>query len=272
MFETLDTDPTTAPTLYWITVALVILIGLNVAAVVLETVVTIHEKYLKLFDAFEYFSLSVFGVEYFLRVWSAPEDPSGKFRHPLWGRLRYLISPMAVIDFAAIFPSVLLVIAVGGIDLRFLRALRFFRLFRVLKLGRYSKAVHTLGEVFEDQKAELGVALGAIGILLIITSSVMYLAEHDAQPDKFGSIPESMWWSIVTLCTIGYGDVVPITPMGKVIGGLTSVIGIGIVALPTAILGAGFMDVMRKKREATRHAPHPETCPHCGKAIDPPVQ
>lgn len=258
VFETLDTDPKTAPSLYWITVALVVLIGLNVAAVVLETVVPIRVQFQRAFDLFEVASLAIFSVEYVLRLWSCVEDP--RYAHPFHGRLRYLVSPMAIVDLASIFPSILLVAAIGGIDLRFLRALRFFRLFRVLKLGRYSKAVHTLGEVIYDSRAELAVALGAVGILLIISSSVMYLAENEAQPEKFSSIPATMWWSIITLTTIGYGDVVPITTLGKVMGGVTALMGVGIVALPTAILGAGFIEHLRTKREAKR-------CPHCGELL-----
>lgn len=259
MFETLDAERATQPRYHWVTVALVTLIALNVAAVILETVVPVREQFQRAFDAFEIASLVTFSVEYVARVWAIPED--ARYPGGIRGRLRYIISPMALIDIAAIFPSILLVVAVGGIDLRFLRALRFFRLFRVLKLGRYSKAVRTLGDVIHDSRGELGVALGAATILLIMSSSVMYLAEHDAQPDKFSSIPASMWWAIITLTTIGYGDVYPVTDLGKVAGGFTALMGVGIVALPTAILGAGFIDHLRAQREAKK-------CPHCGELLD----
>jgi len=157
---------------------------------------------------------------------------------------------------------------VGGADLRFLRVLRFFRLFRVLKLGRYSPAVHTLAEVFHEQRADLVVAMGAAGILLVVSSSALYLVEHDAQPEKFASIPDAMWWAIITLTTIGYGDVYPVTALGKVFGGITALLGVGIVALPTAILGAGFIERLRRKKDEAKLAA--TRCPHCGERLDAP--
>ena len=130
--------------------------------------------------------------------------------------------------------------------------------------------MRTLVDVFHEQRADLVVALGAAGILLVVSSSALYLAEHDAQPDKFASIPDSMWWAIITLTTIGYGDVYPITPLGKLFGGVTALLGVGIVALPTAILGAGFIERMRRKKEETRAAA--TRCPHCGERLDAPVR
>jgi voltage-gated potassium channel len=170
---------------------------------------------------------------------------------------------MALVDLAAILPSyLLLATAFGGADLRFLRVLRFFRLFRVLKLGRYSPAVHTLTAVFHERRADLAVAMGAVGILLVLSSSAVYLAEHEAQPDKFASIPDSMWWAIVTLTTIGYGDVVPITQLGKAFAGVTAILGVGFIALPTAILAAGFQEHLhRRKNRVVTH------CPNCGEPL-----
>jgi voltage-gated potassium channel len=274
VYETLDTDPETEPGLYWITIALIVIIGANALAVILESVDSIEAAYKPYFRLFEYASLAVFSVEYLLRLWSVTADP--RYRHPVWGRLRYMVTPAALIDLAAILPSTLQLLGVIGTDTRALLLLRFFRLFRLLKLGRYSPAVHHLAEVFREKRADLTVALGAAGILLVLSSSAIYLAEKDAQPDKFGSIPQAMWWSIITLTTIGYGDAVPVTTLGKVLGGVTALMGIGIVALPTAILASGFNDRLQRQREGKERrtlvpsAPEkaaPEACPHCGKPL-----
>lgn len=268
VFETLDTDPDTEPGLYWITLALIGLIAANALAVILESVDALDDAYHSWFRGFEIASLAIFSVEYLLRAWAITADP--RYQKPLVGRLRYLTTPAALIDLAAIAPSYVLLVAGGGADLRFLFLLRFFRLFRLLKLGRYTPAVHHLSEVFKEKRADLTVALGAAMVMLILSSCVLYIAERDAQPDKFGNIPEAMWWSIITLTTIGYGDVYPVTVLGKIAGGATALIGVGIVALPTAILASGFHDRVTKRKlfapeEPAKPKPAPEQhCPNCG--------
>jgi voltage-gated potassium channel len=262
VYETLDTDPATEPGLYWVTIGLIALIAANALAVILESVESLDAQYRPWFRGFESASLAVFTVEYGLRLWSVTADPH--FRRPILGRLRYLVTPAALIDLAAIAPSYVLLLAGGGADLRFLFLLRFFRLFRLLKLGRYTPAVHHLAEVFKEKRADLTVALGAAGIMLVLSSCALYIVEKDAQPDKFGSIPQAMWWSIITLTTIGYGDVYPVTLLGKILGGLTALIGVGIVALPTAILASGFQErVAKRRQQPDAHAPT-QHCPRCG--------
>jgi len=145
------------------------------------------------------------------------------------------------------------------------RALRLFRLFRVLKLARYSESIQTFVDVIRLKKEELMLMFFAILILLVISSSLMYNAEHEAQPEAFSSIPAAMWWGIVTLATVGYGDVYPITPWGKFIGSIVVILGIGLFALPTGVLASGFSEVLaQKKREHKDHF----VCPHCGRYID----
>jgi voltage-gated potassium channel len=146
-------------------------------------------------------------------------------------------------------------------DLRFIRAFRLLRIIRVFKIGRYSEAAKLFGRVLRSKKIELITAIAIIFILLIISSSLLYYVEHDAQPDKFRNIPEAMWWGVVTLTTVGYGDIFPITPLGKILSSIISLLGIGLFALPTGLLSAGFIEEIKKK-ETIRN------CPHCGKKLD----
>lgn len=248
----------------WFDVSIAVLIVLNVLTVMLETVPAMEARYGRWFDGFEAFSVAVFGIEYVLRVWCCTVLP--EYRHPLLGRLRYASRPLLLIDLLAILPSLLPVI----IDLRFLRALRLLRILRVLKLGRYSAAAALLGRVLRGKREELAVMLLATVVLLIVSSGVMYYAEHEAQPQTFSSIPAAMWWAVITLTTIGYGDVYPVTVLGRILGGMIAVSGIGIVALPTAIVASGFAEEVkhRREREKGTAGSGPKRCPHCGTSLE----
>jgi len=238
-------------------ISILTLIALNVAALVLDSVQSIHQQLGAFFDVFEVISVAVFSAEYLLRVWSCTASP--RYASPLWGRVRFALTPLALVDLSAVLPFYLPFL---GVDLRFMRAVRLTRLFRVMKVARYSQAVRTIGRVFAARKEELGVTVFVMLLLLLMASCLMYFAESDSQPDKFSSIPATMWWAVATLTTVGYGDVCPITPLGKVIAGVVSVLGIGMFALPTGILGAGFLEEVRsrKQKKAT-------ICPHCGKEL-----
>lgn len=241
----------------WFDISILLLIFLNVLAVILETVESIHENYGVYFFWFEIFSVVVFSVEYILRVWSSNSQP--EYAKPFWGRLKFALTPMALVDLIAILPFFLSFIA---FDLRFIRTIRLFRLFRVFKFVRYSNTLKLFGKVVKGKKEELVVTVTIMFVLVILTSSFIYLAEHEAQPDKFTDIPSSMWWSIVTLTTVGYGDVFPVTPMGKVFAAIIAILGIGMFALPTGILGASFVEEIDKMK-----AKEKPCCPHCGKEI-----
>ena len=236
------------------------LIFLNVAAVVLETVDWIYLRYAFFFNAFDIFSVAVFTVEYTLRVWSCTVNP--KFQDPVRGRLRFMVTPLALIDLMAVLPFYLPFVFP---DLRFMRALRLFRLLRVLKLARYSDSLQTFVDVLRLKKEELLLMLFAIMILLVVSSSLMYDAENEAQPDAFSSIPAAMWWGIVTLATVGYGDIYPVTPWGKFIGSIVVILGIGLFALPTGVLASGFAEVLTRRKEEQKKAGM--ICPHCGRHI-----
>lgn len=238
---------------------LIALILLNVVAVILETVDDINARYATLFAAFETFSVIVFSIEYLLRVWIAPLDL--RYSHPFWGRLKYGLTPMALIDLLAILPAILPFFI--ATDLRIIRALRILRIFRLMKMQRYVQSLRTIDDVLRSKKEELIVTTTVIAIMLIFAGSLMYLVENEAQPDKFPDIPSSLWWGIATLTTVGYGDVFPITPAGKLLGGLIAFLGIGIFALPTGILANGFAEHIRKSRDKEYIE-----CPHCGEKID----
>jgi len=234
------------------------LIFLNVAAVILETVVlqgpedTPQEAlWRKWFFYFELISVTVFSLEYLLRFWACTSDE--RFKRPILGRIRYALTPSALIDLAAIAPSILLL----NVDTRSVRALRLLRIFRLAKTGRYYRSVRTLGRVFLSRKEELAITFSLLVFLLVVTSTLMYFVEHDAQPEEFSSIPATMWWAVATLTTVGYGDVAPITDLGRLFGAVVAIIGIGLFALPTSILGSGFMEEFQENK-TEKH------CPHCG--------
>jgi voltage-gated potassium channel len=221
---------------------IIVLIFLNAIAFAADTVPELAGRYRWEFAAFNAFSVIVFTVEYALRIWSAVEIPMLS-RLPRWqARLRYAMRPMMIIDLLAFLPWYLHWLY--PLDLRLLRV---FRLFRLLMLVRYSPALQTLGRVVTDEYRALLGALLVILILLLFASSGMYLIERHMQPDKFGSIPQAAWWALATLTTVGYGDVVPVTPLGKMLGGVVMLLGVGMIALPVAIIATGF------SQESTRH-------------------
>ena len=234
---------------------IITLIFLNVIAVVFGTVPVISDQILDQLDTFELISVVIFSIEYLLRLWACTSN--ARYRHPVTGRLKFIFSPIVLIDLLAIAPFYLPLLV--PIDFRFFRAFRMFRLF---KLVRYSASMQTLGKVIRKSRGELLVTLFALFVLLVIASSLMYYVERDAQPDAFASIPAAMWWGIVTLTTVGYGDVYPITVMGKFLAMIIALMGIGLFALPAGILGSGFVDeIQNRKKEKS-------LCPHCGEEID----
>lgn len=222
---------------------LVALILLNVLAGILHSVGWMYQAHAHLFDYFEMGSVAIFTLEYALRLWCATSHQRSRFRHPVFGRLRFALTPYALIDLAAILPFLIQVTM--GVDLRLLRALRLLRL---LKLTRYYSAWQTLAAVFTTQRKSFLMAGFLMGIVLVLSASFMYAIEHHAQPEKFADIPSAMWWAIVTLCTIGYGDVAPITTLGKVFGGIVSIMGLVMYALPAGIMASGFVQELRKRQ------------------------
>ena len=222
------------------------LIILNVAAVTLESIASVRTRWQDQLTAFELVSVFIFTVEYLLRIWSAPEHQDLSGETGSQKRKAYIFSFTGVIDLLAILPYLLQLIGLSA-DMRMLRVLRLARL---LKFSHYTSALEDLmSAIYSERKAFLA-ALYLLILALFLSSSLIYVAENEVQPDVFSSIPETMWWSIVTLTTVGYGDVSPVTAVGKLIGAATAMMGVCSIALLTGIIGAGFSNQMSKKKAA----------------------
>lgn len=291
---------------WWIAAVLVVLILLNALAVILGSDHVHFTQYRSAFHLFEVLSIAVFTVEYLLRAWVAPENPAYGGAPASAARLRYLASPVAVVDLLAILPAYLGLLFV--IDLRYLRLLRLLRL---LKLTHYFRGLGIFISVVQAESRTLLSGVFTMAILVVVAASLMYGVEHVAQPESFGSIGESLWWAVVTMTTVGYGDVTPVTTPGRILAALIMLLGVGIVALPAGILAARFAEELQARRdqlaarldlammdgsvnqaereelarlgdelgisretlermlhtEALRHLVVP-TCPHCGKRIE----
>lgn len=233
-----------------VNVSLIVLILLNVIAIMLESVTTIYARYERAFWYFEVFSVVAFTVEYLARVWSSIDLEDTSDRSSIVGRIKYMLTPLALVDLIAILPFYLTFYV--SLDLRFLRGLRLLRLF---KLARYSPALGALLDVIQKEAEALLAALVVLLILLVMSAGGIYILENEIQPEPFGSIPGAMWWAIVTLTTLGYGDVVPVTTGGKIFGGLIGLLGIGMIALPAAIMASGFAENIRaRKQKYNRYA------------------
>ena len=216
---------------------LFILILLNVTAVCLESVSFLREKYSIIFYYFEFVSVIIFSIEYMLRVWSANSLRNKVSKTAFKKRLSYIFSFTGIIDLAAILPSIL-PIFFGGLDLRWLRVLRLLRL---LKISNYSSALEDFFSAIKEEWQSFSAALYLIVIALFLSSSLMYIAEHEAQPDNFSSIPETMWGGLITLTTVGYGDITPLTNLGRIIASSLMVMGIGFIATITAAVSSYFI-------------------------------
>jgi len=232
------------------------LILLNAVAILLQSIPEFDHRFSTQFEWFELFSIVIFSSEYILRLWTANLNP--KFHHPISGTIRYAFTPMAIIDLLSVLPFYL---AIVGMDLRLLRIMRVFKIFRLLKLARYISALNIINNVFYRKREELVISLIFTMFLLMMASTLMYYVENEVQPDVFKSIPHTMWWGIATLTTVGYGDVYPITPLGRLLGGIIALFGIGLFALPTGILASGFSHELDQKKKGKN------TCPTCGQNL-----
>ena len=238
------------------------LILINIFVIILETENSLYLQYHTFFFLFDLFTVIVFTTEYVLRVWCCVKNP--EYSDPVGGRIRYALSPYALVDLIALTPFYLPMIV--PIEFRMLRLLRLLRLFRVLRLGKYSNAFETFVDVLKSKKEEIVITIVMAIIVLILASSAMYTVERDVQPEEFGSIPDAMWWAVMTLATVGYGDAVPITPVGKFLAAIVAISSIGLFALPAGILASGFAESLRGKRES--ETDKMMACPQCGAEID----
>ena len=231
-----------APLAVAINAGLIVLILLNALAFAAETVPELGARYAGYFRAFDTVSVLIFTIEYGLRLWSCVDAPVLAQNPPWRARLHFAGRPLMLIDLAAILPFYLSFLF--ALDLRVLRVLR---LFRFLKLARYSPAIQALGRVIAMERRSLLGALLLMMTLLLFAATGLYLVEREAQPEAFGSIPAAAWWALATLTTVGYGDVVPITPLGKLFGGIVMIFGLGMFALPIAIVATGFSEQAHRR-------------------------
>jgi len=231
------------------------LIVASVLTTVVGTEATVVSRWPDLFTDLSAFFAAVFTAEYLFRLWAVGATP--KYAG-LAGRLRYMATPLALLDLLAIAPFI-----VGLLDAEtlVLRVARLVRLIVLAKFVRYSRAIHLLASVIHARRFELGFTALVGFAVVLFAASVLYVLEGDSQPEAFGSIPRAMWWAVATLTTVGYGDVYPTTPLGRLFGSLTAFAGIGLIAMPTGILAAALSDALSRAREMDRESPQDETRP-----------
>jgi voltage-gated potassium channel len=239
---------------FYVNVFLTVVIFLNTIAIILHTVPSIRRNFDQFFLDFEVFSVIVFSIEYFLRLWTCVEND--KYKHPISGRFRFMISAWGLIDLLSILPFFM---SIFMTDLGFIRILRLLRMLRLFRVSKYFHALRVIQRVIKDKQEELILSMVFIIFMLIISSSLVYYVEHEAQPLAFSSIPQAMWWGVNTMTTVGYGDLHPITVLGKFLGGIIAILGVSIFALPTGILASGFAEHIREQGEKRK-----TKCPHCG--------
>jgi len=239
--------------------AIMILILLSVISIICESIQKVNSKFGTLLVWFDDFSVIIFSIEYLMRLYVSDLTHPAKTR--IKSALKFMFSAYGLIDLLAILPFYIPMLI--KTDLRFLRILRLTRFLRILKINRYNDSLNMIWLVIKEKKSELAVTGFVTFLVLLIASFVMYSVEGEQQPDAFPNILAAFWWAIATLTTVGYGDVYPITALGKLISGLIAVMGIGIVALPTGLVSAGFISKIENHKNKTH-----KICPHCGKEIE----
>ena len=240
-------------------ISIMALIAINVLLVILDTFSGFPMWLVSIFGYIETASVVIFTVEYSLRVWTADCIHSGYTKTR--ARMKYMISFMAIVDLLAILPFYLPFIM--PIDLRVLRMVRLLRLLRILKVNRYTSALASVGSVIKRKGTQLISSMFVVGVLMIMASVLMYNIECEAQPEAFQDAFSGLWWAIATLTTVGYGDVYPITVLGKLLGAIIALLGIGLVAVPTGIISAGFVEQIEHSKEDDKNF-----CPYCGKKLE----
>ena len=248
-YEQLEPSARRREGLSLVNLALVALIIIAVLSAILETEPAIARGRELFFDNVELVIGLIFLVEYVARVWVAVDNPT--FQSSRFPRLRYMMTPIAIIDLLAVVPTLF---AFGGAPSLVLRFFRVLRMLRLAKLGRTSDAWKHIREAIYERRHEFGLILGLLGITILISGSLLYLAEAEAQPDKFGSIPRALWWAIVTLTTVGYGDAYPVTALGRFLAGVIAIAGVTVIALPTGIFAASFSEGIERRRRSKDNA------------------
>ena len=240
---------------------IMLLIAISIISIFIITF-DLPPKVTFMLEKFEKISVIIFTIEYLLRIWTSdllfPEEKR------LSALRKYVLSGMAIIDLLAILPFYLPLLF--PVKLLGLRALRLVRILRVFKLNRYSDSLSSIAAVFKSKAMDIVTSFFVVLLLLVIASLLIYYAEHDAQPDKFQNAFSGLWWAVATLTTVGYGDIYPVTVIGRIIGALIAILGIGMVAIPTGIISSGFMEHLQGKKEK-EEKDEITYCPHCGKKL-----
>jgi len=239
----LEGMPRSTPTMKLFDSFMIGLIVLNVIAVIIGSVQSIEDEYQFELFLFEVFSVIIFTVELILRFWITQKDKQSGYRKTFWK------NPYNWIDLISILPFYLSLLFT--VDLRLFRLLR---LVRIIRLSRYFRSMSLLTSVMKQEIKPMLSALVMILVLMLFSASGIYWLEKDVQPDTFGNLPDSLWWVIVTLSTVGYGDAVPLTAMGKILGSIIMILGIGMVALPAGMLASRFSDMMHRQQEQFKNA------------------
>ena len=254
------------------------LILLSVVAIILQSFDTLATRYARVFSAFEIFTVVVFTLEYLIRLWTA-DLLYRESKHPY---LKYIFSFMAIVDLLAILPFYLPFLPIDLRYLRMVRLMRLSRLLRILKLRRYLNASRLIFDVLRQSVTQLVISIALCLFVMLFSAIIMYTVENPVQPEKFPNIIASMWWAICTLTTVGYGDVYPITPIGRFLTSIISLTGIGIIAIPTGIITSGFSNAINQRnlqrqerseesgdeaQEEPQDAPK-LYCPYCGHKLD----
>jgi voltage-gated potassium channel len=238
---------------------IVSLIILNVIAIALDTLTGVNANLSKFLRIFEIFSIIIFTIEFLMRLYVS--DITHPASNKFYSALKFISSPFGLIDLLAILPFYIPFVI--KTDLRFLRILRLIRFFRIFKISRYNSTLKLIWDVIKEKKAELQMTFFIASLMLLVSAFLMYHVENPVQPEKFSNIFASLWWAVATLTTVGYGDIAPITTLGKVISSFVAIMGIGLIALPTGIISAGFIQKIDKNKLGTKK----NICPHCGEEI-----
>lgn len=238
-------------------ILIIALISVNVVIVIADTF-DVPQALRNIMYIIETVSVAVFSAEYLTRLWTA--DLAYTDHSPLRARIKYIFSFAAIIDLVALLPFYLPFLF--PVNLVVLRVFRVFRLMRLFKVNRYTHALATIGEVFKRKSNQLISSMMVVGLLMVIASVLMYNVEHDAQPEVFENALSGIWWAVATLTTVGYGDIYPVTALGKILSALIAFLGIGMVAVPTGIISAGFSEQIEQSSEDGINF-----CPHCGKRL-----
>jgi voltage-gated potassium channel len=257
LFHILHKPSPSNPIARYVNYFLAFLILTNALFVSLETVPSIAANYGQLLKTFEAISTGLLIIEYVARLWVCVEQ--ARYSHAFRGRFSYALHPLPLLDLLVIVTFWL------PVDLRFLRVARMVRLLKVLRLDHFEASLARITTALRKRRELLIVSITMMGLSIYASASLLYQLEHVAQPTIFSSIPATFWWAMETLTTIGYGDMVPKTVLGKLCAGIISIFGIGIFALPTAIITAAIV-------EAGVSDPEPVICKHCGLSEHHPIE